>query len=110
MSTSAAPLKQIVNDGLDDLVTVVLELKRKRTPVKQLAAERAKRDVHAEGPCWRLAYKGPTLTEREVQKRRIAKRAGADAPAGGAAVFQGLSHQSALRQWIERGVGVAPSA
>ena len=43
MSTNAAPLRQIVHDGLDDLLTLVIGLKRKRTPVKQLAAERAAR-------------------------------------------------------------------
>ena len=102
MSTNAAPLRQIVHDGLDDLVHVILELKRKRTSVRQLASERAKRDVDADGPCWRLAYHGKLLSERELQRRRLAKRAGADAPAGGGAVYQGLSHQSALRAWVER--------
>ena len=109
MSTNAAPLRQIVHDGLDDLLTLVIGLKRKRTPVKQLAAERARRDVDVDGPCWRLAYRGAAMSERELQRRRIAKKAGADAPAGGSAVFQGLSHQSALRQWVER-VGTAPAA
>ena len=98
MSTNAAPLRQIVDDGLEDLLNVVLELKRSRTPVSKLAAERKT----AEGPCWRLAHHGKLLSEREMQKRRRAKKAGEDAPQGGAALFQGLSHQSALRPWVER--------
>ena len=103
MSTNAAPLKQIVHDGLDDLIGLLSELKHQRTPVAKLAAERGKRDVDgADGPCWRLAYHGKLLNERELGKRRIAKKAGADAPQGGAALFQGLSHQSALRAWVER--------
>ena len=105
MSTHAAPLKQIVHDGLDDLLTIVLELKRNRTPTRQLGAARAAQraaDADGERPCWRLVHRGAVMSERELQRRRIAKKAGADAPAGGAAVFQGLSHQSALRQWIER--------
>ena len=98
MSTNAAPLRQIVDDGLEDLLNVVLELKRSRTPVSKLAAERKT----AEGPRWRLAHHGKLLSEREMQKRRRAKKAGEDAPQGGAALFQGLSHQSALRPWVER--------
>ena len=91
-----------MRDGLDDLLSLVIDLKRRRLPVKQLAAERGARDVAVDGPCWRLAHHGKVMSERELQKRRIAKKAGADAPQGGAALYQGLSHQSAIRSWVER--------
>ena len=102
MSTNALPLRQIVDEGLDDLLTVVLELKRKRTPASKLGAERAKRDLQADGPCWRLAYHGKLLSDQAIAKRRLAKRVNDDAPAGGAAYFQGVGHQAAVRAWVER--------
>ena len=74
MSRNAAPLRAIVDQGLDDLLNVVLELQHKRTSVKQLAAERETR----EAPCWRLAYKGRALEERELLRRRFRKKCGAD--------------------------------
>ena len=105
MSTNAAPLKQIVNDGLDDLLNVIFDLKRKRVPVSKLADERATRDLDADGPCWRLAYHGKAMSERELQKRRLTKKASPDAAAAasGASPRQhGMSHHSALRVWVDR--------
>ena len=75
MSRSAAPLRRIVDEGLDDLVDVVLDLQQKRVPVAKLSAEREKRA----GPCWRLAYKGRAIEETELMRRRFRKKCGVDA-------------------------------
>ena len=74
-------------------------------PVSKLADERARRDLDADGPCWRLAYHGRLMSERELQKRRLTKKASPDAAAAasGASPRQhGMSHHSALRVWVDR--------
>ena len=74
MSRNAAPLRAIVDQGLDDLLSVVIELQHKRTPVSKLAAEREACEL----PCWRLAHKGKALDERDLLRRRFRKKCGAD--------------------------------
>ena len=96
MSRNAAPLRAIVDDGLDDLLQLVLDLKRGRLPVAKLVAERQARA----GPCWRIAYRGKALTARELQRRRLTKKFSMDAPGGNSSVFKGLSHVIALRPWL----------
>ena len=92
MSRNAAPLRAIVDQGLDDLLNVVLELQHKRTSVKQLAAERETR----EAPCWRLAYKGRALEERELLRRRFRKKCGADSLAVALAATSAAGSAAAL--------------
>ena len=96
MSRTAAPLRAIVDDGLDDLLQLVLDLKRARLPVAKLAAERQARA----GPCWRIAYRGKALTARELQRRRLTKKFSMEAPGGNSSLFKGLSHAIALRPWL----------
>ena len=85
MSRNAAPLRQIVDDGLDDLLNVVVDLQHKRVSASKLAAER-------EGmpePCWRLAFRGKAIDERDLMKRRFRKKCGADALAVAKAAAEG---------------------
>ena len=81
---------------VEDLLNVVLDLKRKRIPVSKLAAERQRR----EGPCWKLAHRGKALSQRDVTRRRLAKGMGIAAPGGAASLFKGMSHAIALRPWL----------
>ena len=92
MSRNAAPLRAIVDQGLDDLLNVVLELQHKRTSIKQLAAERETR----EAPCWRLAYRGKALEERELLRRRFRKKCGADSLAVALAATSAAGSAAAL--------------
>ena len=98
MSRTAAPLRRIVDAGLDDLVDLVVALKHERTPVMRLAAQRAKQTA----PGWRLAHKGRLLPERDLSRRRLAKRncMGAEATSLAATLSKGLTHQTMLRSWL----------
>ena len=105
MSRNAAPLRQIVDDGLDDLLNVVIDLQYKRTTVSKLAAERAA----CETPCWRLAYKAKALEERELMRRRFRKKCGADSLAVALAA-QGEASSKEVKPAPGRGQGQAGGA
>ena len=56
----------MVDEGLDDLVGLVLALHHEGVPLDALAARRAA----APPPCWRLAACDEPRSERELRSRR----------------------------------------
>ena len=103
MSRNAAPLRQIVDQGLDDLLTVVLALQHAAVPAKTIAKMAAEREER-HGPRWRLAHHGKPLGEREISRRRFRKKCGAESPMARLSAGAGGSAQATpvgvLKSWL----------
>ena len=106
MDRDAAPLRKMVDEGLEDLLSVVLALNHEGRNVGDVGEERQRRSA----PCWRLASKeGEVRTERELRARRFRK----ECEAGGVTAAQpnAQAHNRpdlVVREWRKRSaVGVS---
>ena len=96
----------MVDEGLEDLLSVVLALNHEGRNVGDVGEERQRRSA----PCWRLASKeGEVRTERELRARRFRK----ECEAGGVTAAQpnAQAHNRpdlVVREWRKRSaVGVS---
>ena len=106
MDRDAAPLRKMVDEGLDDLLNVVLALNHEGRSVSEVGEERKR----CSAPCWRLASKeGEVRTERELRARRFRK----ECEAGGVTAAQpnAQAHNRpdlVVHEWMKRNaVGVS---
>ncbi len=94
MARDAAPLRRMVDKGLEDLVAVVIDLYHAQRPVTAVAATRAA----SPGPCWRLACSWDTSwSESELHARRFTKDVESGKSGG---VTPPRTPQAVLRQWF----------
>jgi hypothetical protein len=99
MDRDAAPLRKMVDEGVDDLLSLVLALHHRRASLDDLAAERAA----APAPCWRLAARHEPRSESELRSRRFRK----DVEAHGATSAQPTADAHnrpdlVVRSWLTR--------
>ena len=69
MDRDAEPLRKMVDEGVPDLLDLVLSLRHDKRSVGELSGSRER----APSPCWRLAGREAPWSERELRTRRFRK-------------------------------------